>query len=81
MVTLDGEKIRELREEHLWLIGDLAQASGVDRSTISNLEHGHRQAHPDTVRKLADALAVPPRDLVVKSKKTRRSRGVASRGV
>lgn len=39
---------------------ELAEASGVSRSTISRLETAARAPRPSTVRKLADALGVEP---------------------
>jgi transcriptional regulator with XRE-family HTH domain len=41
---------------------ELAEKSGVSRTTIIKLEAG-RDAWPITVRKLADALGVKPQDL------------------
>jgi transcriptional regulator with XRE-family HTH domain len=64
LVRIDGEKLRRLRERRLWLIGDLAERSGVHRNLISTYEHGKSGAHPDTIRKLAKALDVDPTELV-----------------
>jgi predicted transcriptional regulator len=64
LMRIDGEKLRRLRERRLWLIGDLAEKSGVHRNLISTYEHGKSGAHPDTIRKLADALGVDPIELV-----------------
>ena len=64
LVRIDGEKLRRLRESRLWLIGDLAEKSGVHRNLISTYEHGKSGAHPDTIRKLAKALDVDPTELV-----------------
>jgi predicted transcriptional regulator len=64
LVRIDGEKLRKLRERRLWLIGDLAEKSGVHRNLISTYEHGKSGAHPDTIRKLAKALHVDPTELV-----------------
>jgi predicted transcriptional regulator len=64
LVRIDGEKLRRLRERRLWLIGDLAQKSGVHRNLISTYEHGKSGAHPDTIRKLAKALDVDPTELI-----------------
>ena len=64
LVRIDGEKLRRLRERRLWLIGDLAEKSGVHRNLISTYEHGKSGAHPDTIRKLAMALDVDPTELV-----------------
>ena len=64
LVRIDGEKLRRLRERRLWLIGDLAEKSGVHRNLISTYEHGKSGAHPDTIRKLAKALGVDPTELI-----------------
>jgi transcriptional regulator with XRE-family HTH domain len=64
LVRIDGEKLRRLRERRLWLIGDLAEKSGVHRNLISTYEHGKSGAHPDTIRKLARALDVDPTELL-----------------
>jgi transcriptional regulator with XRE-family HTH domain len=63
-MKVDGKKIRRLRERRLWLIGDLAEASGVHRAQISGYEHERGGAHPDTIRKLAGALGVDPTELL-----------------
>ena len=64
LVRIDGNKLRRLRERRLWLIGDLAEKSGVHRNLISTYEHGKSGAHPDTIRKLATALDVHPTELL-----------------
>ena len=64
LMRIDGEKLRRLRERRLWLIGDLAEKSGVHRNLITTYEHGKSGAHPDTIRKLARALEVEPQELV-----------------
>lgn len=64
VMEIDGAKLRRLRKRRLWLIGDLAERSGVHRNLISNYELGKAGAHPDTIRKLADALGVDPRELL-----------------
>jgi transcriptional regulator with XRE-family HTH domain len=63
-MRIDGEKLRRLRERRLWLIGDLAEKSGVHRNLISAYELGKSGAHPDTIRKLANALDVDPTELL-----------------
>jgi transcriptional regulator with XRE-family HTH domain len=64
LMRIDGEKLRRLRERRLWLIGDLAGKSGVHRNLISTYEHGKSGAHPDTIRKIANALGVDPSELI-----------------
>jgi transcriptional regulator with XRE-family HTH domain len=44
----------------------LAQESGLDRSYISLLERGIRQPSLTTILKIAQALDLPPRELVAK---------------
>jgi transcriptional regulator with XRE-family HTH domain len=56
-------RLRELREERGFSQYDLAQESGVGRSTIAALETGERGAHPSTMRALAQALEVTVPDL------------------
>ena len=63
-MKIDGEKLQRLRLRRLWLIGDLADASGVHRNQISTYELGKAGAHPDTIRKLAEALGVDPSELL-----------------
>lgn len=64
IVEVDGHKLQRLRRRRLWLIGDLADKSGVHRNTISKLENDRGGAYPETIRKLADALGVEPRELL-----------------
>ncbi len=59
------EKLRELREERALSMRDLAERSGVTHQTIYRIENGQRQAQPRTVRHLAEALGVEPRELLV----------------
>ena len=64
LVKVDRQKLRRLRERRLWLIGQLAEESGVHRNVISKLENSRGGAHPDTIRKLAKALDVDPTELL-----------------
>ena len=57
LMEVDGHKLRSLRSQRVWLIGDLARESGVHRNVISKLENGRGGAYPETIRKLARALA------------------------
>jgi mRNA interferase RelE/StbE len=43
---------------------DLAEAAGVNRVTVANLELGRSHVGPHTLKKLADALGVSTRELV-----------------
>jgi transcriptional regulator with XRE-family HTH domain len=63
-MEVDGEKLKRLRKQRVWLIGDLAEKSGVHRNIISKLENGKGGAYPETIRKLAEALDVEPAELI-----------------
>jgi transcriptional regulator with XRE-family HTH domain len=65
-MEVDGQKLRKLRTQRVWLIGDLARASGVHRNVVSKLENGRGGAYPETIRKLARALDVDPSELIRK---------------
>jgi len=63
-MEVDGQKLRRLRSQRVWLIGDLARESGVHRNVASKLENGRGGAYPETIRKLAKALDVDPSELI-----------------
>src|SRR5215204_5951015 len=56
-------RLKQLREEAVLTVHELAEASGVSDDTISKIENGQRVARPSTLRKLADALDVSPQEL------------------
>ena len=58
------QRLKTLRSEHVLTLRELADEAGVSKDTIWRLENGHSEAHPSTIRKLAKALGVQPRDLV-----------------
>ncbi len=66
IVRIDVEKLKELREERALSLRELSEASGVSHTTIWEHERGKIGAHPRTVRLLAEALGVTPRELMVK---------------
>jgi DNA-binding XRE family transcriptional regulator len=63
-MEVDVERLSTLRTEHVLTLRELAEAAGVSKDTIWRLENGHSDAHPSTIRKLAKALDVQPRELV-----------------
>jgi len=65
-MEVDGQKLRKLRTQRVWLIGDLARESSVHRNVISKLENGKGGAYPETIRKLARALEIDPSELIRK---------------
>ena len=61
----DPIRLKELREDRALSLRDLERISGVSYNTIWFIEAGRRtRTHPSTIRKLATALGVEPRDLV-----------------
>ncbi len=56
-------RLKQLREEAVLTVHELAEASGVSDDTISKNENGQRVARPSTLRKLAKVLVVSPQEL------------------
>jgi transcriptional regulator with XRE-family HTH domain len=61
---IDSERLRRIRKEHLLTQVELSKMTGVAQDSISSLETGKREAHPGTIKKLAEALGVEPRKLL-----------------
>ncbi|MDQ4000205.1 MAG: helix-turn-helix domain-containing protein [Actinomycetota bacterium] len=61
---VDGQRLRELRVEKALSLRALEEMTGVAFDTINKLENGHRPARLATIRKLADALSVEPKELM-----------------
>ena len=61
---IDGGRLRSLRKERLLTQVELSKMTGVAQDSISSLETGKREAHPGTIRKLAEALGVEPTELI-----------------
>ena len=62
--AVDGEALRRLRQDRALSLRELGELSGVAFDTINKLELGKRAAQPRTIRKLAEALGVEPRELM-----------------
>src|SRR5919112_4321583 len=63
-ISINGKRLQELRVERALSLRALGERSGVAYDTINKLELGRRPAHASTIRKLADALGVEPRELM-----------------
>jgi transcriptional regulator with XRE-family HTH domain len=61
---VNGHRLRQLRVERALTLRVLAERSGVSYDTINKLELGQRPARLSTIRKLADALGVEPKELM-----------------
>lgn len=57
-------RLRQVRERLFVTQEELSERTGLSRATISRIESGLQRPRISTVRKLADALGVPPDDLV-----------------
>ncbi|MGD9116050.1 MAG: helix-turn-helix transcriptional regulator [Dehalococcoidia bacterium] len=58
--------LQQIRQTRVLSRKELAQQSRVNESTIYRAEHGQTKLRPSTVRKLAQALGVPPDQLLSK---------------
>ena len=56
--------MRSLRRDSVLSQRELSRMTGVAFDTISRLETGKQRAQPKTIRKLANALSVEPRELI-----------------
>jgi transcriptional regulator with XRE-family HTH domain len=56
--------LKRIRETRVLSRKELAEQAGVNESTIYRAERGQTKLRPRTVRKLAQALGVPPDELI-----------------
>lgn len=63
-IAVDGKRLRKLRREKALSQQDLMKMTGIAQATLSDLEGGKRGARASTVRKLAEALGVQPKELM-----------------
>ncbi|CAA9274829.1 MAG: hypothetical protein AVDCRST_MAG93-2830 [uncultured Chloroflexia bacterium] len=63
-IEIDGKRLRRLRREKALSQQDVERMTGVAQATLSDLEGGKRGARASTLRKLAEALDVEPRELM-----------------
>jgi transcriptional regulator with XRE-family HTH domain len=61
---VNSMRLKQLRMERALSQDDLERMTSVAQATISALEHGKRPARPSTLRKLAEALGVEPKELM-----------------
>ncbi len=61
---MDRVQLKRLRQEQALSLRDLARRSGVAYDTINRLELGKQDAQPRTIRRLAEALGVQPKELM-----------------
>ena len=63
-LKVDTEKLRRLRRRAALSQQELAERAGTTQETISRLECGHHAARGRTLRRLAEALGVEPKELM-----------------
>ena len=63
-IAVDGKRLRKLRREKALSQQDLVGMTGIAQATLSDLEGGKREARASTLRKLAQALEVQPKELM-----------------
>jgi transcriptional regulator with XRE-family HTH domain len=63
-MEVNVERLRELRRERVLSLRELEERSDVSYNTIWRIEAGRQGAHPRTIRKLAEALGVDPKELI-----------------
>ena len=61
---MNVERLKQLREEQALSLRELANLADVSHNVIWRIEDGRQGAQPRTIRKLASALGVEPRELV-----------------
>jgi transcriptional regulator with XRE-family HTH domain len=64
-----GKTIKSLREEAGLTQEELAHASGLNTSEISNLERGRRNPRWETMKRLANGLRVSCADMVARAER------------
>ena len=62
-VVYIGDRLKALRIEQAFTQKELADEAGVNAATVARLERNETEPHMPTVRKLAAALGVHPREL------------------
>jgi transcriptional regulator with XRE-family HTH domain len=66
-MEVNVQRLKQLREEQALSLRELANLADVAHNVIWRIEDGRQGAQPRTIRKLADALGVEPRELVKRS--------------
>ncbi len=61
---VDRMQLKRLCQEQALSLRDLVRRSGVAYDTINRLELGKQDAQPRTIRRLAEALGVEPKELM-----------------
>ncbi|NNJ13062.1 helix-turn-helix transcriptional regulator [Chloroflexales bacterium ZM16-3] len=71
-----GERLRAARLRVVLTQGDLAQALGVDRSTVAKWESGERAMTAVALTRAADVLGIPPAALLEEQRRSAQHQAV-----
>jgi transcriptional regulator with XRE-family HTH domain len=63
-IQVNGSKIKQLRRLSALSLREMGRRSGIAYDTINKLENEQRSAQARTLRRLAEALGVEPRELM-----------------
>lgn len=75
-----GRRIRETRAAHGLNLEQLARLTGISAPALSLIETGKRDPRLTTLKRIADALRVPPATLIADGSDTIEPSGSASAG-
>jgi transcriptional regulator with XRE-family HTH domain len=63
-MEVDVQQLKRLREDRVLSQRELARMANLAYGTVWRLENGFPEARPRTIRKIAEALGVEPKELV-----------------
>jgi transcriptional regulator with XRE-family HTH domain len=66
-VVYVGDNVRELRTLNALTQEELADRAGITTTALSRIERNEAEPRPSTLRKLAAALGVEPREVIKRS--------------
>lgn len=66
-VVYVGDNVRELRTLNALTQEELASRAGITATALSRIERNEAEPRPSTLRRLATALNVEPRELIKRS--------------
>ena len=61
-MRVDSDRLREARLDQMLTVEEVAQRTGISRSSLWRLEHGKYGAFQSTLRKLGKLYGVNPRE-------------------
>ncbi|MHB8172115.1 MAG: helix-turn-helix domain-containing protein [Thermincolia bacterium] len=64
-MTVDGKRIQELRNAKGYSLIKLAEMAGVGKNTLHDIEHNRANPSISTLNKIATALNVDPKKLLL----------------